>query len=72
MPYFGGTGKSDHGRSFVFLSLPIIIVVIMVEMKGLRFMIISGDDCISSHGCVTASYGSGHVTCAGPGNFNLI
>jgi len=49
-PYFGGTGKSDHRRSFGFLSLPIIMVVIVVGVQGLRFRIISGDDCICSHG----------------------
>jgi len=49
-PYFGGTGKSDHRCSFGFLSLPIIIVVIVVEIKGLRFRIISSDDCICSNG----------------------
>jgi len=50
MVYFGGTGKSDHRRGFSFLSLPIIIVVIIVEIKRLRFRVISGDNCICSHG----------------------
>ena len=49
-PYFGGTGKSDHRRSFGFLILPMIIVVVMVEIKGLQFRIISADDCVCSHG----------------------
>jgi len=51
VPYFGGTGKSDHRCSLGFLSRPIIIVKIAVENKWLRFRILSVDDCISSHGC---------------------
>jgi len=50
VPYFEGTEKSDHRRGFGFLSLPIIIVVIVVEIKRLRFRVISGDDRICSHG----------------------
>jgi hypothetical protein len=34
-PYFGGTGKSDHEHSFGFQSLPIMLVVIMIEIKRL-------------------------------------
>jgi len=49
-PYFRGTGKSDYRCSLGFLSLPIIIVVIVVEIKWLRFRILSGDDCVCSHG----------------------
>jgi hypothetical protein len=50
-PYLGGTQLSDYRCSLGFLRLPIIIVVIVVEIKGLRLTIISGDDCIYSHGC---------------------
>jgi len=49
-PYFRGAGKSDHRRSLGFLSLPIIIVVIVVEVKWLRFRIPSGNDCVCFHG----------------------
>jgi hypothetical protein len=50
-PNLGGTGKSDRSSSFRFLSHPIIIVVIVVEIKELRFSIIASDDCLCSHGC---------------------
>jgi hypothetical protein len=49
-PYFGGTGKSHHRCSLRFLSLPIIIVLIVVEVKWLRCNILSGDDCVCIHG----------------------
>jgi len=45
-PYFGGTGMSDHRLRFGSFSPPIIIVVIVVEIKELHFRIISGDDCV--------------------------
>jgi hypothetical protein len=59
IPYFGGTGKSDHRHSFHFLSLQMIIVVIMVDIMGLQFRIMPGDDCIYSHG----SQHEYHVVC---------
>jgi len=49
-PYFGGGGKSDQRCGVGCLSLPIIIVVIVVEFKWLRFRILSGDDCVCFHG----------------------
>jgi len=49
-PYFGGTGKSDSRCSLGFLPLPVIIVVIVVEIKRLQFRIFSGDDYICLHG----------------------
>jgi len=49
-PYFRGTGKSDHSHGFGALSLPIIIVVIMIEIRRLLFRVISGDNCICFHG----------------------
>ena len=48
-PYFRGTGKSDHRCSLSFLSLPITIVVILVEVKWLQFRILSSDNCLCSH-----------------------
>jgi hypothetical protein len=48
--YFGGTGKSNHRPRFGFLRLPINIVVIVIEIKGLQLGIISCDDCVCSLG----------------------
>ena len=41
---------ANTGCSLSFLSLPIIIVVIVVEIEGLQLSIISSDECIWSHG----------------------
>ena len=49
-PYIGGAGKSDQRSRLGFLCLRIIIVVIVVEVKWLRFRILSGDDCVCFHG----------------------
>jgi len=50
VPYLRGTGQFNHRWSLRLLSLPIIIVVIVVEIKWLQFRILSGDDCICSCG----------------------
>jgi len=49
VPYFGGIGKFDYRCSLGFLSLSIIIVVILGEMKRLLFRIISGKNCVCYH-----------------------
>jgi len=49
-PSFRGTGKSNYRCSLGFVRLPIIIVFILVEIKWLQFRILSGDNCICSHG----------------------
>jgi len=49
VPYFGEKGQSNHRCSLNFLSLPIIIVDVLVEIKWLRFRILSSDGCRCSH-----------------------
>jgi len=49
-PYFGGAGTSDNRCSLGVLSLPMIIVVVIVEIKWREFRILSGYDCVCSHG----------------------
>ena len=48
--YFRETGKSDHRSSLGFLSLQIITVVIVVEIKWLWFTILSSDNRVCSPG----------------------
>ena len=48
--YFRGTGKSKYRCILSFLSLPTIVFVNVVDIKGRWFKILSGDDCVCSHG----------------------
>jgi len=57
---------TDRSQDLMFiLACMQMIVAPWFALAGRKFFLQEGND-------ITASYGSGHDTCPGPGNFNLI